>query len=194
MNFLINKAPYISSYFHSAINQSKEFINTIPKTWIQDLKEVNYEELLSSSVGILALVFSWNKSEKAEFSEIASGTLASSIIHADPISTLFALVSYAYAYTKQKNKTDLRKFKWASIKGIGGVGAFALSTKMISIPVLNLFVGICAATAVHKTVNSLRMLEYFKFLRKLRLKIKKPVLKDLLSRRELISLNIFKFI
>ena len=37
--------------------------------------------------------------------------------------------------TKVKNKESFRKFKWAAIKGATGVAAFALSTKLIQIPI-----------------------------------------------------------
>ena len=48
-------------------------------------------------------------------------------------------------------ENELRKYKWSAIRGIAGVGAFALSTKLISIPVLNFLVGIIAASPVSYT-------------------------------------------
>lgn len=185
--------PYVSSIIHKSFEESKTFINEIPKRWKEDLREVNYEEILASSISILALFFNWKKNEKSEFAQIASGSMASSIIHADPISTIASIVCYAYAYTKQKRKSDLRRFKWASIEGLVGVGAFALSVKFISTPILNYLVGICLAVTVKKTVKTLRLFEHLNFLRKLKFNIKLPVLKKSLSRRELIHLNLFKY-
>ena len=58
--------------------------------------------------------------------------------------------------------------KWAAIRGATGVAAFALSTKLISITVLNVLIGICAAAVVRKTVGILRLWEYRHFLKNIK--------------------------
>ena len=103
------------------------------------------------------------------FIEIASGTLASSFVYGDPLTTIGSLAALAHGFNKNKNKNDLRKYKWSAIRGIAGVGAFALSTKLISIPVLNFLIGMIAATIVKKVVKSLRLFEYIQYLRNLRI-------------------------
>ena len=120
MDLKLSSVPYLSSFLHSSI--------TIPRQWINDIKFVEFNELLSSSVSALALVFRWNKVEKTEFTEIASGMLSSSFIYGDPIGTISSIVALGYTYAKTKNKESLRKFKWATIRGAAGVAAFALST------------------------------------------------------------------
>ena len=52
------------------------------------LNYLEFEEILSSSVGALALLFRWNKIEKSEFTEIASGMLYSSYVYGYPIATI----------------------------------------------------------------------------------------------------------
>ena len=71
MNLKLSSVPYISAFLQSSI--------TIPKQWINDIKLVEFEEILSSSVGALALLFRWNKIEKSEFTEIASGLQLSTL-------------------------------------------------------------------------------------------------------------------
>ncbi len=181
MNLKLSSVPYISAFLQSSI--------TIPKQWIHDIKLVEFEEILSSSVGALALLFRWNKIEKSEFTEIASGMLSSSFVYGDPIATIGSIASLGYAYTKTKNKETLRKMKWAAIRGAAGVTAFALSTKLISITILNVLVGICAAAVVKKTVGVLRLWEYRYFLKNIKKYI--PVLKKQMTRREFISLKLF---
>ena len=92
---------------------------------------------------------------------------------------------------KTKNKESFRKFKWATIRGATGVAAFALSTKLISITILNVLIGICAAAVVRKVVGILRLWEYRHFLKNLKKYI--PVLKKEMSRREFITLKMFTF-
>ena len=183
MNLKLSSVPYLSSFLHSSI--------TVPNQWINDIKFVEFNELLSSSVSALAIIFRWNKLNKSEFTEIASGMLSSSFVYGDPIGTISSIVTLGYAYSKTKNKDSLRKLKWASIRGAAGVAAFALSTKLISITILNILIGICAAAVVKKTIGIIRLWEYRFFLRNIKKYI--PVLKKEMSRREFISLKIFTY-
>tara|TARA_B100001123_G_C15235173_1_gene996869 strand:- start:567 stop:1127 length:561 start_codon:yes stop_codon:yes gene_type:complete len=183
MNYKLNYFPYFSTFLHSAI--------TIPQKWTNDIKHVEFNELLSSSAGALALLFRWKQKDKREFIEIASGMFASSYVYGDPIGTIASIVTLGYSYTKIKNKENLRKFKWAAIKGATGVAAFAISTKLISITVLNVLIGVCAAAVVRKTVGILRLYEYRHFLKNLKKLI--PTIKREISRREFISLKIFTY-
>ena len=183
MNLKLSSVPYLSSFLHSSI--------TVPNQWIKDIKFVEFNELLSSSVSALAIIFRWNKLNKSEFTEIASGMLSSSFVYGDPIGTISSIVTLGYTYSTTKNKDSLRKLKWASIRGAAGVAAFALSTKLISITILNILIGICAAAVVKKTIGIIRLWEYRFFLRNIKKYI--PVLKKEMSRREFISLKIFTY-
>jgi hypothetical protein len=179
----LKMSPFISSSAHYFLN--------IPNKWIQDIKHLEFNEILGSSVGILAMIYSWNKSKKEEFIEIASGTLASSFVYGDPLTAIGSIAALANGYNKAKNKNELRKYKWSAIRGLAGVGAFALSTKLISIPVLNFLIGIIAATIVKKVVKNLRLFEYLNYLKNL--KVYLPYIKSKISRREFLKLDIFKF-
>ena len=191
---ILTSVPYLSSVLHLSYTKSYEIVEglkTIPQKWIEDLKHVEYNELLSSSIGPLALYFGWKRRHKEEFSEIASGVLASSAVHGDPIGTVTAIVLLAYRYTKSKNKTELRNLKWGLIKGSLSVGVFAITTKAMGVSLISFLVGICIAAAIRKTVGVLRLFEYAKFLRSLRAKL--PKLKRHMSRREFLSLQLFTY-
>ena len=175
----------------SYISASLQTLLTVPQKWTNDIKHLEFNEILGSSVGVLAMVYSWNKTKKDEFIEIASGTLASSFVYGDPLTTIASLAALAHGYNKNKNKNELRKYKWSAIRGIAGVGAFALSTKLISIPLLNFLIGLIAATIVKKVVKSLRLFEYMQYLRNLRIYL--PYIKSQISRRDFIKLDIFKY-
>ena len=145
---------------------------------------------MASSLGPLALFFNWKKRHKEEFSEIASGMLASSFIHGDPVGTITSIVVLAYKYTKSSNKHDLRNLKWGLVKGGVSVGAFTIVIKTMGVSLLSFLVGICIAAAIRKSISTLRLWEYLKFIRSLKFKI--PKLKKKISRREFISLKIFE--
>jgi hypothetical protein len=189
--------PFLSSWLHSTYSKSYTIIYNefnealkVPQKWIEDLKYLEFNELLASSVGPLALFFNWKRRQKEEFSEIASGMLASSFIHGDPIGTISSIVVLAYNYTQSSNKNELRSLKWGLIKGGISVGAFSITIKAMGVSLLSFLVSICIAAAIRKSVSTLRLWEYLKFIRSLKFKI--PKLKKKISRREFISLKIFQ--
>ena len=195
---ILNYAPYVSSLIHSTYSKSYNFLYNelnevikIPKEWVEDIKHVEFNELLASSIGPLALYFGWRKKHKEEFSEIASGALASSFVHGDPIGTVTSIVVLAYRYSKSTNKNELRNLKWGVIKGGLSVSAFALTIKAMGVSLISFLVGICIAVIVRKTVSSLRFFEYLQYLRNL--KVKFPKLKKIISRRDFLTLNLFKY-
>ena len=195
---ILNYAPYVSSLVHSTYSKSYNFLYNefnevikVPQKWLEDIKHVEFNELLASSIGPLALYFGWRKRHKEEFSEIASGALASSFVHGDPIGTVTSIVVLAYRYSKSTNKNELRNLKWGVIKGGLSVSAFALTIKAMGVSLISFLVGICIAVIVRKTVSSLRFFEYLQYLRNL--KVKFPKLKKIISRRDFLTLKVFKY-
>ena len=167
--------PYISSLIHSTAAKSTVLIKDqignlieVPQKWIDDIKHIEFNELLASSIGPLALYFGWRKRHKEDFSELASGVLASSYVHGEPVSSVTAIVILAHRYSNTRNATELRNLKWGMIKGGISVGAFALTTKAMGLSLLSFLVGVCIAYTVRKTASKLRMFEYIKYLKTLK--------------------------
>ena len=198
MKKILHSLPIISSAIHSTYSKSYTIIYDqfneaikIPQRWLDDIKHVEFNELLASSIGPLALFFNWKKKHKEEFSEIASGVLASSFVHGDPVGSITSIVVLAYRYDQSSNKQEMRNLKWGIIKGGASVSAFALTVKAMGVSLLSFLVGLCIAAVVRKTVSTLRFFEYLKFVRSLKVKI--PKLKKKISRRDFISLKLFEF-
>ena len=190
--------PFISSLIHSTATKSTVLIKDqignlieVPQRWIDDIKHIEFNELLASAIGPLALYFGWKKRHKEEFSELASGVLASGFIHGEPVSSVTAIVLLAHRYSNTKNPAELRNLKWGMIKGGISVGAFALTTKAMGLSLLSFLVGVCIAYTVRKTASKLRMFEYIKYLKTLKLRF--PKLKKEISRRDFLKLNLFTF-
>jgi len=55
----LRNIPYLSSSIHHFTH--------VPQKWADDIKHLEFDELLSSSAGTLALIFRWKKAEKNEF-------------------------------------------------------------------------------------------------------------------------------
>ena len=191
---ILNSVPYLSSVLHQSYTKSYELVEglkTIPQKWIEDLKHVEYNELLSSSIGPLALFFGWKRKHKEEFAELASGVFSSSLVHGDPVGSVTAIVVLAYRYENVKNKKELRDLKWGLIKGGVSVGVFSITIKAMGASLISFLVGVCLAAAIRKIFGILRLYEYAKFLKNLRIKL--PSLKKQISRREFLRLNIFTY-
>jgi hypothetical protein len=195
---IFTSVPLISSLIHATYSKSYTIIYDqfneaikIPQKWIEDIKQVEFSELLATSIGPLALFFNWKKRHKEEFSEIASGVMVSSFVHGDPIGTITSIVVLAYRYDKSSNKQELRNLKWGVIKGGVSIGAFAITIKAMGVSLVSFLVGVCVAAVVRKTVSTLRFFEYLRFIRTLKVKI--PKLKKKISRREFLSMKIFEF-
>ena len=188
----------ISSFLHLTTTKTKvviydKFNNLveIPYKWVDDIKDFEFNELLASSLGPLAIYFGWKKKQKEKFAEIASGSLSSSFIHGEPITTLASISVLAFKFSKVKNDDDLRKLKWGIIKGGASIGIFASTTKIMGVSIISFLIGTCAFFAVRKSISILRLFEYFKFLKKITIKF--PKFKKELSRREFLTFKIFSY-
>ncbi len=131
------------------------------------------------------------KKHKEEFSELASGTLTTSFVYGEPITSLTSIVVLAYRYSRSKNSNELRNLKWGIVKGGISAGAFALTIKGMGLSVLSFLVGTCAVFAIRKSVSFLRFYEYMRFLKNLKLKF--PKFKKELSRRDFLKLKLFTY-
>mgnify|MGYP001162254175 FL=1 len=190
--------PLVSSALHSLTTKSTTAIRDqynnlieLPQKWADDLKHLEFNELLSSSIGPLALYFGWKRKQKEEFSELASGTLTTSFVYGEPVTSLTAIVVLAYRYSKSKNSSELRNLKWGIVKGGISAGAFALTIKGMGLSVLSFLVGTCAVFAIRKSASFLRFYEYMRFLKNLRIKF--PKFKKELSRRDFLKLKLFTY-
>ena len=188
----------LSSFLHLTTSKTKVIIYDkfnnlveIPYKWIDDIKDFEFNELLASSLGPLAIYFGWKKKQKEKFAEIASGSLSSSFIHGEPITALTSISVLAFKFSKVKNDDDLRKLKWGIIKGGASIGIFASTTKIMGVSVISFLIGTCAFFAVRKSISILRLFEYFKFLKKITIKF--PKFKKELSRREFLTFKIFSY-
>ena len=195
---LMMKFNLISSFLHLTTTKTKvviydKFNNLveIPYKWIDDIKDFEFNELLASSLGPLAIYFGWKKKQKEKFAEIASGSLSSSFIHGEPITALASISVLAFKFSKVKNDDDLRKLKWGIIKGGASIGIFASTTKIMGVSIISFLIGTCAFFAVRKSISILRLFEYFKFLKKITIKF--PKFKKELSRREFLTFKIFSY-
>ena len=187
---LFTKIPFLAATIESVEKNQFKFreIYDLPKTWISDLKDISSTEILASTVGILSIYFRWNKAEKEEFIEVATSLLISSSFYGDPLGVIASIVALAHAYKKARDKQSFRNLKWGAIKGAATMGTFSLTLTFVGTPVFGFLVGLCVAMVVRKYIGYLKLLEYLKWIKKVR-----PAIKKVVTRREFLTLNLFTF-
>ena len=71
--------------YSSLISSALHSTYTIPQKWINDIKHIEFNELLSSSVGPLALFFGWKKKDKEELAELCASLGLAGAVGANPL-------------------------------------------------------------------------------------------------------------
>ena len=71
------------------------------------------------------------------------------------------------------------------------MGIFSITIKAMGASLISFLVGVCLAVAIRKIFGILRLYEYAKFLKNLRIKL--PSIKKQISRRDFLRLNIFTY-
>jgi len=107
MGIPLHKINDKESYEQLASYLSKNF--GVKKSWLLDIQSVNLSEIFSATIGVVALLFGWKKSEKEEFADLASSLVVAGAVGANPILLIVSLVSLAKSYTRNRIKIILRK-------------------------------------------------------------------------------------
>ena len=135
---------------------SKNF--AIKKKWLLDIQSVNLAEVFSATIGVVALLFGWKKSEKEEFADLASSLVVAGVFGANPILLIISLVSLAKSYTRDKNKD---KFNKGTLRGVLGMGSFIMTASLFSTPIIGIIIGLIVALSVKKSLKEIDLSEIY---------------------------------
>ena len=146
------------TYDQFASYMSKQF--AIKKSWLLDIQSVNLSEVFGATIGVVALLFGWKKSEKEEFADLASSLVVAGVFGANPILLIISLVSLAKSYTKDKNKD---KFKRGTLRGVLGMGSFIMTASLFSSPIIGIIIGLIVAISVKKSLKKINLSEIYEW-------------------------------
>ena len=146
------------SYDQFASYMSKHF--AIKKSWLLDIQSVNLAEVFGATIGVVALLFGWKKSEKEEFADLASSLVVAGVFGANPILLIVSLVSLAKSYTKDKNKNN---FKKGTLRGVLGMGSFIMTASLFSSPIIGIIIGLIVAISVKKSLKKIDLSEIYEW-------------------------------
>lgn len=95
----------------------------IPKSWLYDLNTYDVGELVGASVGVVSLIFGWNKAETESFGSLAAGMGMSAAVSANPLLLAVSVVAFGRAFHKANHADEYVELTEGALKGAIGTGS-----------------------------------------------------------------------
>ena len=157
-----NKATYdnAASFLESRFQLSRE--------WFYDLNSYTAAELVGGSIGILAVVFQWNRADTESFSRMVGSMGAAAVLSANPLLLVITVVAMARAFQRARTDGKYDDLVDGSVRGsvVAMLTIFAVvQVAMIGGPVgLSFLVGLVVGILANKAVSHVSVTEISRFL------------------------------
>ncbi len=161
--------PFISipkdSYDKAAAYLNQNFF--IPKDWFYDIQTLNGSELIASSLGVLGVVFSWNKKDAKLFGDLVSSLMLAGAIGGNPITVIVSIITLARHWQLEKNKRKIsKKFLEGAKLGSFSLFSFLGVSSFVGGPVwIGLILGLIVAVLVRKHSSKFNIKETYEWFR-----------------------------
>ena len=103
----------------------------IPKSWFYDLNTYDAADLLGAAVGVVALIFSWNRADTETFSKLVAGMGLSAVFTANPLLLILTVVALGRAFHKAHHTGEYAQFVDGQFKGVVGTGATLAAVSLV---------------------------------------------------------------
>lgn len=141
---------------------------SIPKDWFYDLNSYGVSELLSSTIGFVAVVLRWNSANTEDFSRLVGGMGVAAVASANPLLLIVTVVALAKAFHKARQKGEYADFVDGHLRGGIRSGAPLAAGSLVGAaggPVgLTLLVGLCAGFLAHKATKNVSVIQIAEFM------------------------------
>ena len=126
----------------------------IPKSWFNELNAITATELLTTSIGALALILNWNNEDREAFAKTIASTAIVSVLSANPILFVVTLAALAKSFTDARREGNYTEFVEGLAKGGVVTGAVIGTASVVGGPVyVGLLAGICTGVVANKVMN-----------------------------------------
>ena len=115
-------ATWDKSTFDSVAESLKSTFG-IPKSWFYDLNSYDVGELLGGTVGVVSLIFGWNRAETESFASLAAGMGMSAAVSANPLLLAVSVVAFGRAFHKANHADEYVELAEGALKGSFGTGS-----------------------------------------------------------------------
>ena len=144
-------ASFMASRFH------------VSREWFYDLNSYTAAELVGGSIGILAVVFQWNRAETESFSRLVGSMGVAAVLSANPLLLVVTVVAFARAFQRARQDGKYGDIVDGSVRGavVATLTIFAVAqVAMVGGPVgLSFLVGLVVGILANKAVSHLSIAE-----------------------------------
>ena len=149
-------ASFMESQFH------------VDRDWFYDLNSYTSAELVGGAIGILAVVFQWNRADTESFSRMVGSMGVAAVISANPVLLVIMVVAFARAFQRARTDSKYCDLVDGSVRG-AAVATFTIfavaQVAMVGGPVgLSFLVGLVVGILANKAVSHVSVHEISRFL------------------------------
>ena len=105
---------------------------SIPKSWLYEVNTYDIADLLGASVGVVAVVYGWNRADVEVFARLGASAGISSAVAVNPLLMLVAVVALARAYDKARRNGEYGELADGVGKGVIGSTATLAAVAAVS--------------------------------------------------------------
>ena len=135
----------------------------VPKSWFYDLNTYDAAELCSSVVGVVALIFAWNRADTEAFAKLVGSMGLIAAMSANPLLLVVTVVALARSLQKACQTGEYAEFVDGQLKGGIGAGATLGAVALVGAATgsagLILLVGIVTAVLVNRITKDLSIVD-----------------------------------
>ncbi len=95
----------------------------IPKAWFYELNTYDAADLLGGAIGVVSVIYRWNRAETEEFSRLAASIGTSAAASGNPLLLVVTVVAMARAFQKANSSEEYAELIDGSFKGAASTGA-----------------------------------------------------------------------
>ena len=89
----------------------------VGRDWFYDLNSYTSAELVGGSIGILAVVFQWNRADTESFSRMVGSMGVAAVISANPLLLVIMVVAFARAFQRSRMDSQYGDLVDGSVRG-----------------------------------------------------------------------------
>lgn len=135
----------------------------IPKSWFYDLNTYDAADLLGGAIGVVALIFNWNRADTETFAKLVGGMGLSAVLSANPLLLIITVVAMARAFHLARKSGEYTEFVDGQIKGVAGAGATIGAVTLVGIAGgpwgVALIVGLVAGILVNRAMEDVSVVQ-----------------------------------
>ena len=141
----------------------------IPKTWFYELNTYDTADLMGASIGVVSVIFGWNRADTEEFARLASAIGMSAAVSTNPLLMVVSVVAMARAFNKANTAEEFAELIDGGFKGAATSGASLVAVAVVgsvgASAGLALLVGVTTGILVYRATDEVSLVAVARFVK-----------------------------